>query len=310
MDDVSDLAEEIAALHRGRGLRRTSLPLGPRLRAALHLDVSVGQVEAQDRVVAALRASASTLPQDLQTVILIASALTSSEPLLGDRLARAGNELDRDARTIRRRLAEANLGVATMLARGSQRPVAMGHAWYIEEFASVTDLRSDRPILVARKLVIPTLGGVAQVTEQFGMAQPRPGGPEPEVEVLRGGELLRVKRHGTNVWDYDVRLTEPTQVGKSVVLEVKVVVPSRDWLVPYSVFTPYKPCRLMEATTHFGSPPAADLAWELPGVIPMQALGDAPLGRTYDPAQQPTVELAFEGLVTGLSYGIAWRWRE
>ncbi|MEI2778218.1 MAG: hypothetical protein V9G19_20070 [Tetrasphaera sp.] len=308
MDDVLELAGEIADLHRGRGLRRTSLPIGPRLRAALHLDISVGTVEARDRVVASMRASASTLPDDLQSIFLIASGLTASEPLLGDRLTRAGKEVDRDVRTVRRRLTEANTGVATVLARGSQRPVEMGSAWFIEEFDSLTDLRTHRPVLRGRKLVTPTLAGVSAVREQFLMPRSVDTGPEPTIRVTEGGELTRLDQQGRNSWTYDIALAEPTRVGIPQTIEVEVTVPSREWLMPRSFFTPYRPCRRMTSTTHFGTPPAAELAWQLRGVLQGQSWDDSPTGALIDPRENPDVVLEFESLQIGLSYGIAWRW--
>lgn len=187
MDDVAVVAAEIAALHRGRGLRRPDLHIGPGLHAALQLEPRASLDEVRDHLVAALRASATSLPKDLQLVFLNAAALTASDRSLGGRLSHAAAALDRDPRTIRRRLAQANVGVATALVRGTRRPVEMGNAWFIQEFEAITDLRGERPVLTARKIAVPTLGGVHLVKEGFGLPRTSPDRPDPQIRVVEGG---------------------------------------------------------------------------------------------------------------------------
>ena len=70
------LAREISALHRGRGLRdpRLSDRVGANIRAALHMDDVAPDFEIRDRVVAALRSAARTLPGDIQRAFQIGRA--------------------------------------------------------------------------------------------------------------------------------------------------------------------------------------------------------------------------------------------
>ncbi len=314
MDDVATVVAEIAGLLRGRGLRRPDLVIGPGLLNALNLDAGVSPVEARDHLVAALRASSSTLPKDLQIVFLHASALTASDRSLGQRLIRAAAALDRDPRTIRRRLAQANVGVATALVRGSRKPVEMGNAWFIEEFEAITDLRGEHPILTARKVAVPTLSGVTVVKEGFGLPRPVPGCPDPQIRVTEGGALGVIERQGDSVWNFTVHLDHPTETGVSQALAIEVVLDSRLGLLPYTTFTAYRPCRFVRTTVHFGAPSVASSVWIHSGVVPIR-LSDSEPAETDEivdldcsALEDGSVSREFSGLQLGFSYGIHWRW--
>lgn len=309
--DMSALERELAALHRGRGLRRPALAIGPVLRETLHLDPQSPADVMRDNLVAALRASAQSLPGDLRTVFLIASGLEAADPLLGDRIERAGAELQRDGRTVRRRLAEANRGVATTLLRGSRGRGETGNAWYIEEFDAETDLRGPHPILHARKLAVPTQGGLTVADEQFSMPPPHPDAPEPTIRVTQGGDLAYFAREGERVWRYGVRLDQTTEAGVAQAIGIEITIDSREWLLPYTVFSAYRPTRALRTTVHFGEPPVGRRVWELHGVYPLRLLDEEPAATDleFDLSENTTISREFFGLQLGLAYGIRWLWR-
>ena len=207
------LAREISALHRGRGLRdpRLSDRVGPTIRAALHVDDAAPDFEVRDRVVAALRSAARTLPGDIQRAFLLASALESDRPTLAERLDEAAAALDRDPRTVRRRLAQADSAVALVLERGARQQPAMEDAWYIESMSSHVDISEDEARTRATKVIVPTQGGLRRISERISLPNaPRDLAPQhhPRIAITAGGHLAQV-RHQGSVWSYDIDLDNP-----------------------------------------------------------------------------------------------------
>lgn len=311
MDDVAVVTAEIAALHRGRGLRRPDLHIGPGLHAALQLEPRASLDEVRDHLVAALRASATSLPKDLQLVFLNAAALTASDRSLGGRLSHAAAALDRDPRTIRRRLAQANVGVATALVRGTRRPVEMGNAWFIQEFEAITDLRGERPVLTARKIAVPTLGGVHLVKEGFGLPRTSPDRPDPQIRVVEGGHVESISREGESVWSFLVRLDRPTEAGVAREVVLEVTVDSRDGLTPYTAYSAYRACRLVTTTVYFPLDEPPSQVWCHDGVVPVRLADESPAAtdRLVVPDENGCVTASFPSPQLGLTYGLHWRWR-
>ena len=106
MTDSNTLIEQLAALHRGRGVRRAQLGgwLTDPLRQALGISDGMLEAELVRRTFASLKDATRGLPEDLRVVFLVASGIASSERLLTERLAQAADHLDRGERTVQRRL--------------------------------------------------------------------------------------------------------------------------------------------------------------------------------------------------------------
>ncbi|HMS18254.1 MAG TPA: hypothetical protein PKA37_15525 [Planctomycetota bacterium] len=311
-DASTSISAEIAALHKGRGLRdpRLGRRVGPALRAALHITDPATEPQVRDRVVAAIRSAAQTLPSDLRTAFLLASALTTDAPTLSGRLAKAATALDRDPRTVRRRLAQANDAVAVVLERGSRPQPAMEDAWYIESLSSLVEINAPRVRTRATKVIVPTQGGATRVSERFSL----PNAPsdlcgiaEPEISVNAGGKLLDVQRRGT-VWSYDVELHEPMVVGVQQEIITEIGFPSMSLLAPVVIMVPIRPCRFFDITVDFGQPPITEAAWLVDGDYPT-TLADSPAPSTrLEVPESGRLRAAFSGLRAGLAYGLRWTW--
>lgn len=304
------LERELALLQRGRGLRAPELAahVGPALRAALHLEDTASAAEVRDRVVAALRSAGSELPPDLRLTFLSACALEAAESGLLERLTGAGRLLDRDLRTVRRRLTQANTAVAVKLARGARPPLATDEAWYIEAMDSRMDFSSSEPYIRGRKTIVPTTSGLTRLSERISLpSTPGIGSPTPTIEVFEGGQLVEV-RHQGSVWWYDIVLAKPFETGVPQTIGVAIRLPSRESMAPIAVMTPIRPCRLFTQRVDFGNPSVCDQVWLVDGEYPTElaeppdASPDIPLG------DDSVVVTSFSGLRAGLSYGIRWRW--
>ena len=307
------LAREISALHRGRGLRdpRLSDRVGPTIRAALHVDDAAPDFEVRDRVVAALRSAARTLPGDIQRAFLLASALESDRPTLAERLDEAAAALDRDPRTVRRRLAQADSAVALVLERGARQQPAMEDAWYIESMSSHVDISEDEARTRATKVIVPTQGGLRRISERISLPNaPRDLAPQhhPRIAITAGGHLAQV-RHQGSVWSYDIDLDNPLAVGIQQEIIPQIDLPLRSMLAPVLIMVPIRPCRHFDLTIEFGTPANAESVWLVDGEYPT-ALADEPNADTLvEIPASGSLTARFSGLRAGLAYGLRWQWR-
>ena len=130
MDRVTQLAEELDALHRGRGFNADDVTerVGPALSRIAFGDNDADAAYGRDLLRRWLLAGASDLPNDLRTIFLGASGLRDLSPLLTDRIAALAHTTGLSPRTIRRRLREAARLVAAALP-GSKlnRIPGLGH---------------------------------------------------------------------------------------------------------------------------------------------------------------------------------------
>jgi len=284
--------------------------VGPGLRAALHIGQVAADFEVRDRVVAALRAATLELPEDLKTVFLLASALTSDRSTLAERLDQAGRELDRDPRTVRRRLVAANNAVATAIERGGRPQPALEDAWYIESMRSTLDISGVEALSKASKVIVPTQAGLSIISERISLPNVPAHLPlehEPTIEVLAGGQLMAIQRRGS-VWTYQVRLPAPLEVGIPQEIITTIRIPSRRMLAPVLVMVPIRPCRRFELDIDFGRPPKVARVFAVDADYPT-ALGDEPdAGDLLPIPVDGRMRASFTGLRAGLAYGLRWEW--
>jgi hypothetical protein len=132
MAALADLVRELKALRKGRGLYagRFEERVGPTLRAACEVTDGDGMMVVRQKVANRLTELADQLPDDLRVATLAAFALNAEArlPLYQDRVHWAAIQVDRDPRTVRRRVDEAidqlaELAVSSLRLRGgAQEP--------------------------------------------------------------------------------------------------------------------------------------------------------------------------------------------
>lgn len=305
------VVEELGVLHRSRGLRRSRLAghVGPRLRQLLDIAPDADESSLRRALVDGLITAARALPGDLRVAFLYASAVSSKRRLLQERLGEAGAVIDRDPRTVRRRLEQANVGVAReLLARREWRanhPLAPT-GWTVVMVASSLDLRADRPRFTIDKSILAGQR-MSVVTESVSI--PRPGGdadqPDIEIAVLTGGTLINVERVGASAWRYQIDLGCVLDSGDSHDLRIQVTVPSHQHVLPFNAVVPLRPCGHFSCRVEFDP---ARLPREIRRIDGLHsgALGDriGASGSAIEPASVVAAE--FSALVTGLAYGLRW----
>src|SRR6184192_1266276 len=120
--DVSaaDVVGELKVLRKGRGVFTTPLGdrVGPTLRGIWGISDAADQASVRHMLVSRLLSLAEALPEDARTVLLAAFALEERArmPLYQERVRWAASMLDRDERTVRRRIDEAIEQLAALAA--------------------------------------------------------------------------------------------------------------------------------------------------------------------------------------------------
>ncbi len=307
--ELERLANDLAALHRGRGLRRPTIEPGPALREALQLSQVEDPVAVRRRLVREFKAATASIAPDLRVVFLHACAISCQDATLRDRLARVAEVIDRDQRTVRRRLVQANLGVAGYLQHRARDPSST-EPLRVESMRSIMDLRGPAPVQTTYRTVRAAQPGITSFRDRFGIPHP-PGRPlEPQLRVVAGGELEVLEQQSASVWGLQVRLDHVLDAEELHEIGIEVTIPDRDLIRPYTVAVPLGPTRAFTATVHFGEPPAATRAWAVDGLLPAALDDGVPTSRTFDPETTPDVTVDFTRLQLGLAYGLAWTWAQ
>ncbi len=305
--DPAQLKAELARLRKGRGASRPDLlaVLGPTLRTILDVDDTTREDEARTRLVSLLTAEASALQDDLRELVEAAYGISDSRPLLHDRLLAVGHVLQRDERTLRRRLAEADdlLADRMVLRFGARQGLAIP-GWHWSSYRFEVDVTGERPIFLSTRTLVPTLDGLNEFDEMVSV--PQVGNPEAlQVEGVAGCTYLGREPLSDSSWRLRFALPRPLSAGEQHETVVRFTWPSRDWIQPVAAFVPMRRVERFEVSVAFGQPRSCGKAWIMNGVLPT-SFRDPPAAEAL--ATGETVEAAFHDLLIGHAYGIAWRW--
>jgi hypothetical protein len=341
--DLAVIAAEVQALRRGRGMRGDVAgrigpllrelaaggrppgggPAGPAPAPEPSSPPGAGSDAAQLRRMlgSRLEVLAGRLPDDLRTAILAALALHPATAdmrtyeLRRDWVAR---QVERVARTAERRIDEAQdllaQEIAGELARERSQPAhpAEQDGWHIESFSAVYLLDGEVPEAVERRVIVPSVNGLAELALALDVPLD-PGRPRPplRLEMIKGGELVRVEELARTRTRYLIRLPHPLRAGESHEYEMRIQVQPGGPLRDYYVFRPERRCDNFDLRVRFDRR-------RPPGWVRRVAGEDVHSYNSFEglPAAgelvgvDPTGEAseAFSGLRPHFGYGLQWGW--
>lgn len=304
--DKGELKAELARLRKGRGIGRAGLlaALGPLLHDILGVTPHTAEEEVRTRLLTLLNGESSGLPSDLRLLVQAAFGITSSHPLLHERLADVGSLLQRDARTLRRRLSDADELLADRIAlRYAPREglVKPGFHWVSYHFD--IDVSTPSPVFVSTRTLVATVDQLTEIGEVVSI--PVVGDSESlQVEGLSGCTYIGRDNLSATSWRLRFSLPRPIALGETYDTVVRFTWPGRDWIQPVAAIVPMRPVDRFGVSASFGSPRTCATAWVLNGTLPT-ALADP------SPDQMITTDsydVEFDDLLLGHAYGIAWTW--
>lgn len=307
------LSEELKDLHRGRGVRRAGVTtwLGPELRSVLALDADAAEEGARTALIALIREHAEAFPRDLRYLFLVATGVTVDAPMLTDRLAVAGQALDRSPRVLRRRLREAEELFVNALVHAQERPAGPfdDRGWQWVDFDLELKLRKQAVLTVTRTMLALT-DGQATFHEAFVIPHLTDDSIEVTFEAVQALTIEDVTRTAPSTWEVNFRLPDTLMRGETIRTGLRVRVPSPRLLNPYIALAPIRPTRHVRVSVDFGDSGLAREAWLLDGGFTSDIARRPASFPSLDVATHPVVTGTFEHPRAGLAYGVGWTWAD
>ena len=295
----AELVQELKTLRKGRGLAgRVEDRVGPLLRSACAVAADDGMVAIRDKVGGRLSELADHLPDDLRVAALAAFAICAEarQPLYQERVRWAAHRLDRDPRTVRRRVDEA-IDLLAELAASSSAPAAVSGDWHTSSLAVALVL--DERLVLERRRIVADQEGLRALDLAVSLPE---GRSDLSVTVLYGGRLVDRGMETSSRWGYGLELPRPLARGESFDYAILFRPPS---LRPYMVTVPRQPCDEFDLRVRFGRVPPSEV-WALEGVFQRDVSDPGYRGRLQPVDSSGEVHLRFRGLLPGLAYGVRW----
>ncbi|MGC7102501.1 hypothetical protein ACPZ19_48195 [Amycolatopsis lurida] len=293
MNRHGELVRELKSLRKGRGVHagRIGERLGPNLRLVCGITGEDGPVTIRGKVVSRLVELAEHLPEDLRLVTVAAFALTTEVrmPLYQDRVGWAASRINRDSRTVRRRVDEAIDQLAELVVTV---PRAVAGTWHIAELHVAVMLDRPQPEVLEQYRLFTDQDGLTELDFSSSLAA---GRRPAEVDVVYGGTL---RHHGPA--SRTLVLPEPLPRGKSHDFAVRFRPPR---LQSYVMQARQRPCDLFDLRLRFGRDRTPPHVWTLRDV---REDADPPQGHRHPVDRAGEVHLRFRRLLPGLAYGAHW----
>jgi len=276
----AELVAELKTLRKGRGLQASRLSdrVGPSLRSACGVSEPDGMVAIRAKLTGRLSELATHLPDDLQVALLAAFAITpeARQPLYQERVRWAASRVDRDPRTVRRRVDEA-IELLAELALASPAGSSPG-SWHTS--ALTVALVLEESCVFEQHRVVADQDGLRSFDLAVGAGT-----------VLYGGTLSE----GT--------VEPPLSLSRGESWEFAAVFPVEP--ATHLVYVPRHRCEVFDLRVRFGKEgPSEVLA--LDGAFERDIADSGYRGRTLRPDAAGEVHLQFRHLTPGLVYGARW----
>lgn len=296
MNAYVDLVRELKSLRKGRGVLagRIGDRVGPTLRATCGVTEGDAPGAIRRKVSARIEELAGRLPDDLRLATLAAFAIQDEArlPLYQDRVYWAAIRMDRDPRTVRRRVDEAINHLAELAADVPRdRPDGPTAGWRTTELHAVLTL--DGPEVIERHRVVADRDGLRELA-----LTPPLHRPDLDVRVLYGGTL--VDRAGPTL-----ALPTPVDRGHAHDFAIRYRPLAAHVLRTHLLYVPRHPCDLLDLRVSFGPTPTPPRVWAVTGTAPDDGL--AHRGDPHPVDRAGEVHLSFRHLTPGLAYGLRWK---
>jgi hypothetical protein len=305
MSGRADLVQELKTLRKGRGLYagRFEERVGPRLRAACAVTDGDGLVATRQKVATRLIELADQLPGDLREVTLAAFAINAEArlPLYQDRVHWAAIKVDRDPRTVRRRVDEAIDQLAELASSSPGRgPGDPANGWHTTDQQVVVVLDRERPEVLERRRIMADEDGLSEL--DLAVSVPT-GRRDVEASVYFGGTLVERGMEASNRIGWALTLPKPLIRGESHDFAVRFRPPA---MRPYLMCVPRHPCDVFDLRVRFGKEGRPQRVWTLHGAFQRDVSDPVFRGNQHPVDQAGEIHLRFRHLTPGLAYGARW----
>ncbi len=310
---AADVVGELKALRKGRAIFTTPLAdrVGPALRSTCGILEDDGTVEMRRKLSDRLRPLVESLPDDLKIALLAAFALDerARKPFYQERVRWAAITLDRDDRTVRRRIDEGIEQVAA-LAVAADEPASRRYpsrSWHTEELR--VTLALDQPVAEAFEFrrVVADADEIAVLDLALTLPATGESGDSVRasdlgVDVFHGGVLAGRVMESSDRIGLALRLPEPLRRGGRHDVGLRFRTNLRE---PRYVCVPRHPCDHFDLHVRFGDR-VPERITRLEKVFPGGADGWSRTGAALVADDAGEVHVRFRNLAPGFAYGIRW----
>jgi hypothetical protein len=312
-DQVVQIAEELQVLHKRGGIQAHDLDrrLGPHLLELAGLD------PATRRQVLAAQLNSCALALRQKEMILAVTAslglqgLPAEQSLFRDRVAWLAERIDRDYRTALRRIKAGERLLAEVIAGELQqrrsRVAATPSGWYLRELRVLLRLDTPTPESVEHRQIVSTKPGLTEVKAWMDVpGSPGQPPPDPAVEVLYGGRLIRREHPSGSRDQFFIQLprplaeTEEHEYGLITRVQAGAVMRSHYLVVPECR------CDALQATVRFPLDRLPGWVRRVDGETVRTFDDPQPTPDLVEPDQSGEVRIRFSHLTMHLGYGIQW----
>ncbi|GAB3497421.1 hypothetical protein [Amycolatopsis cihanbeyliensis] len=308
MSGRAELVRELKSLRKGRGLfaGRVLERVGPNLRAVCEVWDGDGPAAVRRKVATRLAELAEHLPADLRLAALAAFAVNDEVrlPRYQDRVLWVAIRLDRDQRTVRRRVDEA-IDQLAELAFGAPhgRTGEPAGAWRTTELLVAMALDRERPEVLEQRRIVADQDGL----RELDLAVSLPAGRcAMDIGVFYGGTPVDDAMAASNRLGVALALPGPLSKGESHDVAVRFRLPAAHAMRPYLVWVPRRPCELFDLRVRFGRDMVAPRVWTLHGAALRDVSDPVRYGHQYPVDRAGEIHLRFRQLTPGLAYGARW----
>ncbi|GAB3456377.1 hypothetical protein [Actinophytocola sediminis] len=315
---VTDLVVELKTLRKGRGIQAPHVVdrIGPGIRAICAIAENDDPASVRQKVAARLRDLAARLSPDLQIGVTAAFGLDEAlhTPFYKDRLRWAEGELERNTRTVRRRIDDAivqlaELAVHRLAPNGKANHPLPNSRWYNAEVRQALVLDAAAPYALEQRRIVSDEDGLVEL--DLSLTVPAPDAtldPDPPlelaIEVVYGGRLLAQRMESTDRIGYRLLLPHPLNLGDEHEFALRML-PGRE-LAPHFVCLPRHRCDRCEVRVRFPPDRRPTSVEQLDGVFQRDIVD--PRGAAEPAGIDSCGEVAtrFSNLTPGLAYGVRW----
>lgn len=294
------LVRELKTLRKGRGVHAGRIVdrVGTALAAACGITRADGPAAARQKLVSRLSELIEQLPEDLHLATRAAFGLVADvrHPLYQDRVNWVAAMVDRDSRTVRRRVDEAVDQLAELATTTTPRDSG---GWHTAELSVAVALDQGQPEVLERYQVVVDGDGVDKL--DFAAAFPVRR-RDVDVHLLYGGTLQdrgsAVERPG-----FTLLPAEPLKRGETHDFAIRYRLSNRDVMHPCVLHVPERPCEVFDLRVRFEHD-RKRLVRTFDGVL--QRSDAEPDGTQHAVDRAGDIHLRFRRLLPGLLYGARW----
>ncbi len=312
---AADVVGELKILRKGRAIFTTPLGdrVGPALRRTCGILEDDDTVEIRRKLANRLRPLVETLPEDLKIALLAAFALDEAarKPFYQERVHWAAITLDRDDRTVRRRIDDGIEQIAAMaVAAGRQQSPSPypSRSWHTEELR--VSLALDQPVAEVFEIrrVVADADEISELDLALTLTTLANSGDsvsaaDLEVDVFHGGVLTKREMESSDRVGLALRLPVPLQRGQQHEIALRFRARLRE---PHYVCVPRHPCELFDLHVRFRDE-VPDRIVRLERAFQNDARDRFPRGTALTADDAGEVHVQFRHLAPGFAYGIRWQ---